>query len=99
MEESKILDTSALIEGLRGLTTIFSMVEFPKALKECEAILPNTKDYETAIEISRYLYQKRTPIQGMDLLIASIALNRNLTLVTKDKHSERIPNLRLEILK
>lgn len=98
MEANKVLDTSALIQGIRGLTTIFSAVEYPRGVKGCDVILPTLIDYCRAIEISRILYQKGTPVPATDILIASIALNRNLILVTKDKHFEKIPELKLEFV-
>ncbi|PIS06097.1 MAG: PIN domain-containing protein [Candidatus Buchananbacteria bacterium CG10_big_fil_rev_8_21_14_0_10_33_19] len=85
--------------GMKGLTTIFSLVEFPRALENGNSVIwPERRDYIKAIWLGEYLYDIGKPIQGIDLLIASIALNRNLILVTKDKHFERIPGLKFELI-
>ncbi len=103
MEQNKILDTNLLIEGARGLTTIFSLIEFPPACTACEVIVPNHEDYKRALELGVLLRKAGTPVAAVDILIASTALNRNLTIATKDKDFLQIKRiegkLMLELVK
>jgi len=93
--EEALYDTSILIESvrkdvkrLRGYTTIFNVMEFPKAVRivELKVLYPMRKDYDEALKLSVKLLEGGKPIPSIDILIASMCNNRNLTLVTKDKH-------------
>lgn len=48
------------------------------------------KDYETALALSKALFDIGKPIPAIDKLIATIAYNLNLTLVSDDKHYEYV---------
>jgi hypothetical protein len=59
--EEVVYDTNELIDAakkskldLKGYTTIFSLLEFPKAIEfdELTVIYPNLDDYQESIEIS-----------------------------------------------
>lgn len=53
--------------------------------------------YRTFGKIRAQLEKKGTKLDSMDLLIASIAIDNDLTLVTRNaNHFSRIPGLRLE---
>lgn len=104
MEENKILDTSRLIEGREGLTTIFNVVEYPKALEsEIKIFWPIREDFIKSVEIMSELLKIGKPIPAIDILIASMCLNRGLVLSTKDDHYKYIkqvyPKFKLEIIK
>ncbi len=48
-------------------------------------------------QVRAFLELQGTPLQGADLRIASIALSRNLTIVTGNtRHFRRVPGLRAE---
>ena len=54
--------------------------------------------YRTYARLRAVLEMKGQKIDNMDLLIASIALDNDLTLVTRNaRHFARIPDLKLEI--
>ena len=90
MEKSQVLDTSVLIEHVTGLTTVFGIVEYPPAIESCTVIFPEKEDYEKAIEIASQLRLKGTPIGCVDIIVASMCINRKLKLITKDKDYKRI---------
>ena len=107
----ELYDTSALIYywknktlDISGYTTIFSVIEFPKAIKfkQLVVIYPSREDYDEAIRISIDLLKKGKPIGAIDVLIASIALNRDLLLITMDKHLKYVkivrPKLKLKFI-
>ena len=58
-------------------------------------------DYSKSIEISRRLRVKGKPIGAIDILIASMCLNRDFELVTSDTDFKQIkvvePNFKLKI--
>ncbi len=92
MEES-IYDTNRLIDAYRGreilhgYTTILNLIEFPKAIEfELRVLFPSKSDYQLALIISTELIKMGKPIPAVDSVIAAVALNNKLKLVTKDKH-------------
>ena len=110
--EEIVYDTNQLIDflkkgklGITGFTTIFSLIEFPKALEfeELAVIYPDIEDYVESVNISSDLLQKGKPLPGVDILIAAICIRRSLVLCTKDNHFTAIKsvreNLKLELTK
>lgn len=107
MEENTIYDTEALIElvakkkakELKAYTTIFNIIEYPPALllKGLVVLYPLRKDFERALKIQIRLRKKGTPIPAIDVLIASIALNRGLKVLSRDKHFELIKHVEPEL--
>ncbi len=92
MEES-LYDTNTLIDAYReketieGYTTILNIIEFPKAMElKLRVLFPSKSDYYLALIISTELLKIGKPIPAVDSVIASVALNNKLKLVTKDKH-------------
>ncbi|MGQ9624144.1 MAG: type II toxin-antitoxin system VapC family toxin [Candidatus Bathycorpusculaceae bacterium] len=103
--EEVVYDTSALISLLKsgkrvvkGFTTIFNVIELPKALdfKDLGVIYPNVEDYDDALKISVSLLRRGKPIPAVDVLIASICVRRGLTLVTVDEHFRHVKSVRKE---
>ena len=103
--EEIVYDTSALINLLRngkqvaeGFTTIFNIIEFPKALglKELGVIYPTVEDYDEALKISASLLRIGKPLPAVDILIASVCIRRGLLLHTADEHFTHIKSLRKE---
>ena len=101
--EEVIYDTNLLISLLKsgkknakGFTTIFNIIEFPKALdlKELAVIYPTLEDYDESLKISAGLLRKGTPLPAVDILIASICIRRNLTLCTMDSHFTNIKSVK-----
>ncbi len=63
------------------------MIEYPKCLEFItDVIYPDKRDFERSIEIARKLVQSGKPVGGIDIIIASMCINRNARLITKDKH-------------
>ena len=99
--EEKLYDTSELIEcyknriPVRGYTTVLNLIEFPKALElDIVVIYPSKLDYELALNLSTELLRIVKPMPATDAVIAAIALNRKLKLVTRDKHFMAIKEIR-----
>jgi len=103
--EEVVYDTSALINLLRsgkrvakGFTTIFNVIEFPKALdfKELGVIYPTVEDYDEALKVSASLLKRGKPLPAVDVLIASVCIRRGLVLVTADEHFTHMKTIRKE---
>lgn len=99
METNKVIDTNLLIEGETGLTTIFNVIEYPKALEkqDIEVIWPTRRDYLTAIEIMVGLLESGRPIPAIDVLISAVCINRKLMLVTRDHHFGYVKSVKEEL--
>jgi len=106
-----LYDTNILIyfwkkgeKDVRGNTTILNIIEFPKALlmKNLVIIYPNPDDLNLALKISKDLMKKGTPVDCVNIILAAVALNRDLVIITKDKDFEFIksvrPRLKLKIV-
>ncbi len=92
MEES-LYDTSRLIdaykkkETIQGCTTVFNLIEFPKAMEfNLRVLFPSKSDYYLSLRISIELQKAGKPIPAINSLIAAIVLNNKLKLVTRDNH-------------
>ncbi len=101
MATPPIVDSSALIQGTEGLITIFTLVEHPDAERYAQRVLfPSQTDYAQAIRLSRRLQKIGLGVGAIDLLIASMAINRNLAVATRDRDFEKIQavekNLKIE---
>jgi len=101
--EEVVYDTSALIGLLKGgkkiakgFTTIFNVIEFPKALglKDLGVIYPTVEDYDEALKVSVSLLKIGKPIPAVDVLVASVCMRRGLMLVTGDEHFKHIRSVR-----
>jgi predicted nucleic acid-binding protein len=102
MEES-LYDTNTLIDtykdkdAIEGFTTILNLIEFPKAIDfNLRVLYPSKSDYHLALIISTQLLKAGKPIPAVDSIIAAIALNHKLKLVTKDKHFLFVKKVRKE---
>jgi len=81
----------------KGLTTIFSIVEYPKSISyDLEVLWPEKEDFILAIELMSVLFERGKPIPAIDVLIASMCLNRKLELKTGDKHFSNIKDIRID---
>ena len=101
--EEIVYDTNLLINHLKadkssfiGLTTIFNVIEFPKALelKELDVIFPAIDDYNEGLKISVALLKKGKPLPAIDILIAAMCIRRDLTLCTQDQHFTNVKSVR-----
>jgi predicted nucleic acid-binding protein len=101
--EKVVYDTNELIDffkksklDITGFTTIFSLVEFPNAVKfeELTVIYPNLEDYDESVNLSLGLLQEGKPLPAIDILIAAMCIRRNLILYTKDNHFATIKSVR-----
>ncbi|MHA1616582.1 MAG: type II toxin-antitoxin system VapC family toxin [Candidatus Njordarchaeales archaeon] len=108
--EEKLYDTSVLIDlwssnirRLEAYTTIFNIIEFPKALliKNLVVLYPTREDFDAAILIAKDLLKIGKPVGAIDIVIASIALRKNLAIVTSDsdfKYIKKVrPDLKIEL--
>jgi predicted nucleic acid-binding protein len=101
-----ILDTSIVIDRVRERKpinediTAVTLVEYPRIiyykLFNGDIIFPIEQDYLIAHKIQLKLLEKGKPQAFSDLLIASIALNREEELQTRDKDFQVISETVLE---
>jgi len=99
--EKILYDTSSLINAykqrkqLAGYTTIFNVVEFPKVLEfKITVVFPSKSDYNLAVKLSKDLLRIGEPIPAVDVMVAAVALNRGMKLVTSDSHFAAIEEIR-----
>ncbi len=109
METNKTLfETSALIEiykksiPVSGFTTIFNLIEFPKASElKLKILFPKISEYLLAYKISKSLLEIGKPMPIADILTASIAFSRDLTIIAKDRHflslKKILPELKVSV--
>lgn len=97
METGEVLDASVLIEGKHGLTTVYGVIEHPPAIYNCAVLWPEKVDYDRALDLAWKLRLQGTPVGCTDLLIAAMCLNRDLTVVTKDKDFQQIQKVEQEL--
>ena len=106
--EKNLYDTSKLIEAyksnkdIQGYTTIFNLIEFPKALEfDLTVLYPSKSDYNLALKISTELLKIGKPVPAIDVIISAISINRGLKVVTKDRHflfiKDIIENFKVDI--
>ena len=58
-----------------------------------EVIYPDENDIIKAIELSKELYRIGKQVGAIDILIASMCINRGLTLKTKDNDFKQIKEI------
>jgi predicted nucleic acid-binding protein len=86
-DTSKLIDAYKRDEKIQGYTTIFNLIEFPKALElNLIVLFPSKSDYNLALKISTELLKIGKPILAIDVLISAIAINNGLRVITKDRH-------------
>ncbi len=86
-DTSKLIDIYKKDKKAQGYTTIFNLIEFPKALElDLNVLYPTKYDYNTALRLSTELLKIGKPIPAVDVVISAIAINNDLKVVTKDKH-------------
>ncbi len=74
-------------------------MEYPKALeKRFVVVFPKSNDYERALNISAKLYLIGKPIPAIDVLIASMALNRKIAVISKDKHFDAVQEVESDLI-
>ena len=97
IRDSKLYTTSiSAWELLRGPKLVGKEEEFKVAVEMLEnlEILPfSFKSAQIAVEIEDSLRKKGMEINLIDVLIAAIAIEHNLKLVTRDEHFSRIDGL------
>ncbi len=90
-----LYDTSILIDFIRnnarsveGCTTSLNLIEYPKSisLRGLKVIIPGREDFDKAFTLSTLLLKLGKPLPAIDITISAIAINRGLTLCTKDNH-------------
>jgi len=104
--ERKIYDTSVIIglwksnvRRLNAYTTIFSVIEFPKTLliEGLTVLYPTRDDFNEAILIAKDLLKAGKPVGAIDIVIASIALRKGLTIITSDRDFQKVKEVRPEL--
>ena len=97
--ENISITSAVYAEFLFGFLKIKKEKEAEKYLENCEMI---NFDKESAVifaNMKKFLEEKGIPIPIFDLLTASCVISKNATLITLDNHFERIPKLKMIILK
>lgn len=99
---TQLYDTNILIERLReriskleGSTTTLNLIEFPKAaaISGLEIIVPGKDDYDKGFELAILLLKAGKPVPAVDIILAAIAINRELLLHTMDGHFKEIQKI------
>ena len=106
-----ILDTSIVIERFKGNEeikeniTVATLIEFPRIsgykLFRGSVYFPTIDEYSLAFELQKKLYERGKPKAFSDLVIASISINRNEELITRDidfRNIATVSNLKLKVL-
>ncbi len=101
-----LLDTNALIhldkkhgsflKSAKDIyACIYSIIEYPVAMKypNIALLFPKTITYSSAIEYSGKLREAGVLIPCVDILIATLAVENNLPLVSDDGHMESFLNI------
>ena len=110
MLSEKLFDTSAVVDlvlhkdykVVPGAVSIITIIEWPPALNYVHRILyPTKSDYAKAVELQVRLRRGGRPLPATDLIIAAMAINNDMILVTLDERFQIIkevePRLRLAI--
>lgn len=73
-----------------------NVIEFPKALqfRGLKIIYPGPEDYRVALEICRGLIEAGKPVPVVDIVVDAVAIGRDLTLKSSDRHFEFIRSVR-----
>lgn len=79
-----------LVQGIRSDSEKARIIQF---LKDLNYIEMTDTLWQKAGELSRSLKIKGITLPFSDILIAAIALDKNLTVFTLDKHFEHIPGI------
>jgi len=104
--EKKIYDTNVIIglwksnvRRLEAYTTIFNVIEFPKTLliRDLTVLYPTREDFNEAILIAKDLLKIGKPVGAIDIIMASIALRKGLTIVTDDQDFQNIKEVRPQL--
>ncbi len=93
-----IINYYEMLGGLKHKDAYRQLEKFQVFMKDSTVLLPVT-DYscQIASEIYSMLRKQGKPLDNMDILIASIAIENELVLVTHNrKHFSRIKNLEIE---
>ncbi|MHA1383102.1 MAG: hypothetical protein ACTSR3_04990 [Candidatus Helarchaeota archaeon] len=101
-----LLDTNALIichklsnpklfKKNYTYTTIFCIIEFPIAAKykEITVFYPSVTNYRDGLKYAIKLRKNGTPLPVIDILIGTIAVDKNIQLVTEDSHFTLLKNV------
>jgi predicted nucleic acid-binding protein len=99
-----ILDTSLVIERVKNTTEV-TVIEFPPILKYHrffgKIYLVEREDFEFALKLQIELRKIGLPKALSDLLIASICINRNEELITRDSDFldiAKVSNLKIKLV-
>jgi tRNA(fMet)-specific endonuclease VapC len=93
-----VITYGELLFGARRSQQVIKNLATVKRIAELFAVLEVTVPVmETFAELKTFLYKSGTPLDDMDLIIASTALFHNMAVVTNnDKHFSKIPGLKIE---
>jgi predicted nucleic acid-binding protein len=94
-ERSVRLVGIVLSEVMRGARTPDEMRTVEELFERVPYIEMSRRVWERAGQLATTLDRAGTPVPFQDIVIGSIALEHNHELLTRDKHFERIPGLRL----
>jgi len=84
---SKLIDAYKKNENIKGYTTIYNIIEFPKALEfDLTALYLSKQDYALASDVSTKLLKLGKVIPVIDVIISAITINKGLRFITRDKH-------------
>jgi len=92
------ISTVTLIEVLRGIEAA-KRAKVKELLEESfTTVSLDNKAIETYCSLYQKLRDEGVAVPDADLLIAAVAMSRNMNLKTKDKHFERLKNIGLKLI-
>lgn len=101
----KIHKNKSLLSKINYVTTsILNVIQYPPILdlkEKLTIIYPTRSDYELAIKIMVKLRKIGEPVNAVNIILSSIAINRDMIIVTNDNDFESIKKVeeRLKIEK
>jgi PIN domain. len=70
------------------LTSILNIIEYPPALElgsKLVVIYPSSEDFDLSIQLMLQLRKIGKPVGIVDIILAAIAINRDLIVVSNDR--------------
>jgi tRNA(fMet)-specific endonuclease VapC len=95
--EISLISYYEVISGLLAKNALKQLAVFEDFISENFVLLLTEKSVKISAELYATLRQSGTPIDDIDLLIAGVAIENEMTLVTNNEsHFGRIPGLKIE---
>lgn len=86
-----------ITSGLKAINAFKKLRKFESIITDSNIVLPSLKSIDISAEIYGELRKKGQAVDDMDLLIAGIAIENQMILITNNvKHFDKIPDLKIQ---